>query len=89
MVSWCLKEQFMRSVDSLSIGTHRRQHSQRKIGKVAETFPGKDGRILTVRVQTKKGMINRLVQKLHWLEQVRLPLATTAVQRDEEPFKVQ
>jgi len=38
------------------------------IDKVAETFPRKDGRIRTVRVQTKKGMINRPVQKLHLLE---------------------
>jgi len=40
-----------------------------KLGKVVDTFPGKDGRIRTVRIQTKKGMINRPVQKLHLLEE--------------------
>ena len=33
-----------------------------------ETFPGKDGRIRTVNVLKKKGMINRMVQKLQLLE---------------------
>jgi len=39
-----------------------------KLGKIVDTFPGKDGRIRTVRVQTKKGMLNRPVQILHLLE---------------------
>ena len=40
-----------------------------KLGKVVDTFPGKDARVRTVRVQTKKGMINRPAQKLHLLEE--------------------
>ena len=42
-----------------------------KLGKIVDTFPGKDGRICTVRIQTKKGMINRPVQKLHLLEECK------------------
>ena len=60
-----------------------------------DTFTGKDGRIRTVRVQTKKGMINRPVQKLHLLEECKdkilnercVPLHTAYVQKMEEPRK--
>ena len=60
-----------------------------------DTFPGKDGRIRTVRVQTKKGMINRPVQKLHLLEEKKdkilngrcAPPLTANVQKMEEPRK--
>ena len=38
-----------------------------KLGKIVDTFPGKDGRICRVRAQTKKGMINGSVQKLRLL----------------------
>ena len=40
-----------------------------KLGKIVDIFPGKDGGICTVMVRTKKGMINRPVQKLHLLEE--------------------
>ena len=36
-----------------------------------DTFPGKEGGIRIVRVQTKKGMLNRPVQKLHLLEEYK------------------
>ena len=60
-----------------------------------DTFPGKDGRICTVRFQTKKGMINRSVPKLHLLEEYKgkilngkcAPLRTANVQKMEEPRK--
>ena len=60
-----------------------------------DTFPGKDGRIRTVRVQTKKGMINRPVQKLHLLEEKKdkilngrcAPPLTANVQKMGEPRK--
>ena len=39
-----------------------------RIEKVMETFPGRDGRIRTVKIATKKGIINRPVQRLHLLE---------------------
>ena len=42
-----------------------------KLGKIVDTFPGKDGRIRTVRVQTEKGTLNRPVQTLHLLEEYR------------------
>ena len=41
------------------------------LGKVVNTFPGKDGIIRTVSVRTTKGMINRPVQRLHLLEEYR------------------
>ena len=42
-----------------------------KLEKIMDTFPGKDGRNRTVRIQTKKGMINRPVQKLRLLEECK------------------
>ena len=68
-----------------------------KLGKVVDPFPGKDGRICTVRVHTKKGMINRLVQKLHLLEEYNdkilnrrcAPSHTAHVQEMEEPWECQ
>ena len=60
------------------------------IEKIVDTFPGKGGRIHTVRVQTKKGMLNRPVQKLHLLEKYNdkildkrcAPLKTAKLLRD-------
>ena len=60
-----------------------------------DTFPGKDGRIRTVRVETKKGMMNRPVQKLHLLEEYQdkilngrcAPSCMANVQKMEEPRK--
>ena len=65
-------------------------------GKVAETFPGKDGRTRTVKVLMKKGMINRPVQKLHLLETHRDSVfsernssESTPVKRDERAADIQ
>ena len=66
-----------------------------QLGKVVDTFHGKDGRIRTERVKTKTGMINRPVHKLHLLEEYndkildgRCALLHTAnVQEMEEPRK--
>ena len=41
------------------------------LGKIVNTFPGKDGIIRTASVRTTKGMINRPVQRLHLLEEYR------------------
>ena len=62
-----------------------------------DTFPGKDGKIHTVRVQTKKEMINRTVQQLHLLEEYNdkiphgrcAPLHTANVQEMEKLRKCQ
>ena len=59
--------------------------------------PGKDGRIRTVTVQTKKGMLNRAVQKLHLLEEYNdevldgrcAPLQTAKVQEIQVSRKCQ
>ena len=68
-----------------------------KLGKTVVIFPGKDGRICTVRVQTKKGMLNRPVQKLHLLEEYNdevldgrcAPLQTAKVQEMQETRECQ
>ena len=65
--------------------------------KILDTLPGKDGRIRTVRVQTKKGMLNRPVRKLHLLEEYNdevfdgrcAPLQTAKVQEMQETRKCQ
>ena len=41
------------------------------LGKVEEVYPGRDGLIRTVSVCTKKGVVNRPIQKLHLLEEHR------------------
>ena len=68
-----------------------------KLGKIVDTFPGKDGQIHTVRVQTKKGMLNRPVQKLHLLEEYNYevlhgrcaPLQAAKVQEMQKTRKCQ
>ena len=68
-----------------------------KLGKIVDTFPGKDGQIRTVRVQTKKGILNRPVQKLHLLEEYNdevldgrcAPLQTAKVQEMQETRECQ
>ena len=42
-----------------------------RLGKVTQTYPGADGLIRTVRLQTKEGQVNRPVQRLHLLEEFR------------------
>ena len=84
---WFKDEKPLKEKDVVLISEDNIPRGKWRIGKVAETFPGKDGRIRTVRVQTKKGMINRPVQKLHLLEEyreqvlsdTRLPLNPTAI----------
>ena len=68
---WFKDEKPLKVKDVVLISEDNIPRGKWRIGKVAETFPGKDGRIRTVRVQTKKGMINRPVQKLHLLEEYR------------------
>lgn len=68
---WFKDEKPLKEKDVVLISEDNIPRGKWRIGKVAETFPGKDGRIRTVRVQTKKGMINRPVQKLHLLEEYR------------------
>ena len=66
---WTKEEVPLKQGDVVLISEDNIPRVKWKLGKVVDTFPGKDGRIRTVRVQTKKGMINRLVQKLHLLEE--------------------
>ena len=41
------------------------------LGKVENTYPGKDGLIRTASIRTKKGVLYRPIQKLHLLEEYR------------------
>ena len=66
---WTKEEIPLKQGDVVLISEDNIPRGKWKLGKVVDTFPGKDGRIRTVRVQTKKGMINRPVQKLHLLEE--------------------
>ena len=45
---------------------------QWRLGKVVQTFPGTDGLIRTARIQTKRGLVNRPVQRLHLLEEYKV-----------------
>ena len=47
----------------------------------SETFPGRDGRVRTVKIANKKGMINRPDQKLLLLEEFR-----NSIQNETEDF---
>jgi len=92
---WTKEEIPLKQGDVVFISEDNIPRGKWKLGKVVDTFPGKDGRIHTVRVQTKKGMINRPVQKLHLLEEYNdkildgrcAPSHTAHVQEMEEPRK--
>jgi len=94
---WTKEEMPLKKNDVVLISEDNIPRGKWKLGKIVDTFPGKDGRIRTVRVQTKKGMINRPVQKLHLLEEYNdeildgrcAPLHTAKVQEMEDPRKCQ
>ena len=79
---WTREEIPLKENDVFLISEDNLPRGKWRIGRVTETFPGKDGRIRTVRLQTKKGIINRPVQKLHLLEEHR---AINEVQKREVP----
>ena len=60
---WTKEEIPLKQNDVVLISEDNIPRGKWKLGKIVDTFPGKDGRIRTVRVQTKKGMLNRPVQK--------------------------
>ena len=60
---WNKEEIPLKQSDVVLISENNIPRGKWKLGKIVDTFPGKDGRIRTVRVQTKKGMIHRPVQK--------------------------
>lgn len=66
---WTKEEIPLKEKDVVLVSEDNISRGKWRLGKVAETFPGKDGRTCTVKVLTKKGMINRPVQKLHLLAQ--------------------
>jgi len=66
---WTKEEIPLKQSDVVFISEDNIPRGKWKLGKIVDTFPGRDGRIRTVRVQTKKRTINRPVQKLHLLEE--------------------
>ncbi|KAL9967288.1 hypothetical protein ACROYT_G025485 [Oculina patagonica] len=65
---WTKEEIPLKERDVVLVSEDNVSRGKWKLGKVAETFPGKDGKIRTVKVLTEKGMINIPVQRLHLLE---------------------
>ena len=66
----------LKKSDVVLISEDNKPRGKWKVKKIVDTFPGKDGKINTVRVRTKKEMItermrddNRTVEKLHLLEE--------------------
>ena len=93
---WTKEEIPLKEKDVLWVSEDNISRGKWRLGKVAETFPGKDGRIRTVKVLTKKGMINRPVQRLHLLEAHRDSVLnernsseSTSVERNERGADVQ
>jgi len=94
---WTKEEVPLKQNDVILISDDNIPRGKWKLGKIVDTFPGKNGPIRTVGVQTKKGMINRPVQKLHLLEEYNdeildkrsVPLHTAKVQEMEDPRKCQ
>ena len=92
---WTKEEIPLKQSDVVLISEDNIPRGKWKVGKIVDAFPGKDGRIRTVRVHTKKGMINRPVQKLHLLEEYNdkiidgrcAPPHTANVQEMGEPSK--
>ena len=66
---WTKEEIPLKQSDVVLISEDNIPRGKWKLGKIVDNFPGKDGRIRTVRVQNKKRMINRPLQKLHLLEE--------------------
>jgi len=93
---WTKEEIPLKEKDVVLVSEDNISRGKWRLGKVAETFPGKDGRTRTVKVLTKKGMINRPVQKLHLLETHRDSVfsernssESTPVKRDERAADIQ
>ncbi|XP_028408802.1 uncharacterized protein LOC114531378 [Dendronephthya gigantea] len=67
------------------------------LGKIENTFPGRDGIIRTATIRTRTGKINRPIQKLHLLEEYResipsqqLPCVREETRKEEDrPRSVQ
>ncbi|RUA04970.1 MAG: hypothetical protein DSY43_05555 [Gammaproteobacteria bacterium] len=60
-----------------------------RLGKVVQTFPGTDGLTRTVRILTKRGLVNRPVQRLHLLEEYKVTQRpSSVVQVPQRPSSV-
>ena len=58
----------LRKGDVVFISEENQKRSNRPLGRLVEIHKGADGLIQTVSLKTKKGILNRSVQKLHFLE---------------------
>ena len=66
---WTGEEIQLKENDIVLISEDNLPRGKWRIGKVMETYPGKDDRVRTVKLQNKKEIINRPAQKLHLLEE--------------------
>ena len=66
---WTREEIPLKENDVVLISEDNLPRAKWRISKVIQTYPGKDDMVRTVKLQTKKGIINRPVQKLHLLEE--------------------
>ena len=66
---WTRGEIPLKENDVVLISEDNLPRGKWRIGKVIQTYPRKDDRVRTVKLQTKKGIINRPVEKLHLLEE--------------------
>lgn len=62
------KEQKITTGDVVLIGDNNLKRINWPLGKVEETFPGKDGKVRVVRIKTQTGSYLRPVQRLYHLE---------------------
>ena len=85
---WTREEIPLKENDVVLISEDNLPRGKWRIGNVIQTYPGKDDRVRTVKLQTKKGIINRPVQKLHLLEEHEQRV-TSEVQRSENHHEVQ
>ena len=84
---WTREEIPLKENDVVLISEDNLPREKWRIGKVIQTYPGKDDMIRTVKLQTKKGIINRPVQKLHLLEDHKQRV-TSKVQSSENRHDV-
>ena len=84
---WTREEIPLKENDVVLISEDNLPRGKWRIGKVIQTYPGKDDRIRTVKLQTKKGTMNRPVQNLHLLEEHKQRV-TGEVQRSENRHEV-
>lgn len=74
--------------DVILITDDNKTRGQWRLGKVVKTLLGADGLVRTVRLQTKEGLVNRPVQRLHLLEEHKETVRTSQSRTETEGQQV-